>query len=94
MENVAVVFFQAILFDHILRAFQQMKHKRPSTLILQVDNCAKEGKNKTVFAFASHLVHFGWFKKVKIVSLIQGHTHDLIDQEFSVWSTAIKDFPP
>jgi hypothetical protein len=77
----------SILYDHILRSFQKMKHKRPSTLILQVDNCAKEGKNKTVFAFAAHLIHFGWFKKIKIVSLIQGHTHDLIDQEFSVWST-------
>jgi len=76
-----------ILYDHIVRTFQTMNHKRPKTLVLQVDNCCKEGKNRTVFAFAAHLVHFGWFKKVKIVSLIQGHTHDLIDQTFSVWTT-------
>src|SRR5688572_5270398 len=77
-----------ILYDHIRRAFRSMAHSRPKTLVLQVDNCAKEGKNKVMFAFAAHLVHFGWFKKVKIVSLIQGHTHDLIDQLFATWSIA------
>ena len=30
----------------------------------------------------------GWFKEVLIVSLIQGHTHDLIDGEFANWSVA------
>jgi hypothetical protein len=76
----------SILYDHILRQFKTMLHKRPPKLILQVDNCAKEGKNKFVFAFAAHLIYFDWFKEVEIVSLIQGHTHDLIDQEFSVWA--------
>ena len=80
--NVSV----GILYDHILRSFQTMDHKRPSTLVIQVDNCVKEGKNKTILAFAAHLIHFGWFKKVKIISLIQGHTHDFIDQEFSLWA--------
>ena len=44
------------------------------------------GKNKTLYAFGAHLVHWNWFKEVLFVSLIQGHTHDLIDQEFSIWS--------
>jgi hypothetical protein len=82
----------SILYDHILQSFKTMNHKRPSTLVIQVDNCVKEGKNKTIFAFAAHLVHFGWFKKVKIISLIQGHTHDLIDQEFSVWAAGERRF--
>jgi hypothetical protein len=77
----------SILYDHIVRSFRTMEHKRPHTLVLQVDNCCKEGKNRTVFAFAAHLVKFGWFRKVKIVSLIQGHTHDLIDQTFATWTT-------
>jgi hypothetical protein len=86
--NVSV----GILYDHILRSFQSMDHKRPSTLVIQVDNCVKEGKNKTILAFAAHLVHYGWFKKVKIISLIQGHTHDLIDQEFSLWAAGERRF--
>ena len=82
----------SILYDHILQSFKSMNHKCPSTLVIQVDNCVKEGKNKTIFAFAAHLIHFGWFKKVKIISLIQSHTHDLIDQEFSVWAAGERRF--
>jgi hypothetical protein len=78
-----------ILYDHILRSFQTMKHKRPTTLIIQADNCVKEAKNKSVFAFAAHLIYFNWFKKVKILCLIPGHTHDLIDQEFATWAIAL-----
>jgi hypothetical protein len=55
-------------------------------LVLQVDNCAKDGKNKYIFAFAAHMVHWNWFNEVEIVSLIQGHTHDFIDGEFVIWS--------
>jgi hypothetical protein len=33
------------------------------------------------------LVHWGWFEEVQVISLIQGHTHDLIDGEFAVWTT-------
>ena len=75
-----------ILYDRILCFFQTIDHKRPFQFVLQVDNCAKDGKNKFIFAFAAHLVHWNWFKEVLIVSLIQGHTHDLIDQEFAVWT--------
>jgi hypothetical protein len=78
-----------ILYDHILRSFLTMKHKRPATLIIQADNCVKEAKNKSVFSFAAHLVYFEWFKKIKILCLIPGHTHDLIDQEFATWATAL-----
>jgi hypothetical protein len=80
----------SILFDHIWREFNTMNYNRPPKLVLQVDNCVKEGKNKYVFAFAAHLIHFGWFNEVEIVSLIQGHTHDLIDREFSGWAEAEK----
>ena len=50
-----------------------MKHKRPAALILQ----------------AAHLVHYDWFKKIKILCFISGHTHDLIDQEFSIWAIGL-----
>jgi hypothetical protein len=82
----------SILYDRIVRFFKTIKHKRPPQLVLQIDNCAKDGKNKYIFAFAAHLVHWGWFEEVLIVSLIQGHTHDLIDQEFSTWSIGEKKY--
>jgi hypothetical protein len=75
-----------ILYDYIKKYFVSINYKRPAELMIQVDNCAKEGKNRTVFAFAAHLVKFGWFSEVHIISLIQGHTHDLIDQDFSIWT--------
>ena len=75
-----------LLYNSIIRFFKKIKHERPPQLIIQVDNCAKDGKNKTLYAFGAHLVHWNWFKEVLFVSLIQGHTHDLIDQEFSIWS--------
>ena len=52
-----------ILFDSILQFFKIIKHNWPSQLYLQVDNCAKNGKNSIIFAFAAHLVHWGWFKE-------------------------------
>ena len=75
-----------ILFNSIIQHFKNIKHQRPPQLVIQVDNCVKDGKNKTLYAFAAHLVYWNWFKEVQFISLIQGHTHDLIDAEFSKWS--------
>jgi len=75
-----------LLYNSILRFFKKTKQQRPPQLIIQVDNCVKDGKNKVLYAFGAHLVHWNWFKEVLFVSLIQGHTHDLIDAEFSTWS--------
>ncbi len=78
-----------ILYDHILHTFLTMKHKRPAILVIQADNHVKEAKNKSVFSFTAHLINFDWFKKVKILYLISGHTHDLIDQEFAIWTIVL-----
>jgi hypothetical protein len=75
-----------------MKSFLSINHLRPPKLIIQVDNCSKDGKNKIVFAFAAHLVYWGWFKEVHIISLIQGHTHDLIDGEFAIWTIGEKKF--
>ena len=48
-----------------------MTHARPTQIILQIDNCAREGKNWEVFIFAAHLVYWGWCKEVIVASLIQ-----------------------
>ncbi|CAN0120568.1 unnamed protein product, partial [Heterosigma akashiwo] len=51
-------------------------------LYIQFDNCS-ENKNKTVFAFLSHLVQLGLFRKVKSGFLMVGHTHEDLDAYFS-----------
>jgi hypothetical protein len=66
-----------ILYNSVLEYFTSITHQKPAKLVLQIDNCAKDGKNKYIFAFAAHMVYWGWFEEVLIVSLIQGHTHDL-----------------
>lgn len=58
----------------------------PQHLQIQFDNCFRENKNLTVFGFAALLVHHNIFKTVTLSCLIQGHTHEDIDQMFSTWS--------
>jgi hypothetical protein len=60
--------------------------KWPHTLYLQVDNCWKENKNRTMFSFLGLLVLQGWFKEIYLYSLPTGHTHEDIDQMFSSWN--------
>jgi len=55
----------------------------PDKLVLQVDG-GSENKNKVLFAFLALLVATGVFKQIEVVFLMVGHTHDLVDQLFSV----------
>ena len=54
-----------------------------------MDNCS-ENKNKIVFGFLSDLVSKGVFSEVYVGFLMVGHTHEDIDQFFSVISTWLK----
>ena len=62
---------------------------RNPTLYVQFDNCS-ENKNKTLFSFLDHLVESGVFKTVNVGFLMKGHTHDDIDQFFSVISKHLR----
>lgn len=65
---------------------------RPSILKVQVDNCWRENKNKYMLAYLSYLIHLKWFKEIEMHSLIQGHTHEDIDQLFSLWTLGQRTF--
>ena len=54
-----------------------------STFCLQADNCYKENKNKTTFAFLTLLVMQGWFDQIEMYFLSPGHTHGEVDRMFS-----------
>ena len=60
------------------------------TLFLQCDNCS-ENKNRCFFAFLAHLVERGTFDKIVVGFLIPGHSHEDIDQMFSVISSHLRD---
>ena len=52
-------------------------------LFVQLDNTAKDNKNRFFFAFCDHLVFLGIFRSVTINFLPVGHTHEDIDRNFS-----------
>ena len=62
----------------------------PKKLFLQLDNSAKDNKNRYVMAFCSLLTAKRVFKEVTVGFLIVGHTHEDIDVHFSYLSKLLK----
>jgi hypothetical protein len=62
----------------------------PDNLYLQLDNSAKDNKNKYLMAFLSLLTARGIFKEIQVGFLLVGHTHEDIDAYFSHLSKALK----
>lgn len=48
----------------------------PQTLYIQLDNCARENKNRYFLGFMGYLVHKKIFKEVYMSFLVVGHTHE------------------
>lgn len=74
------------VIQHILNTWEGVL---PPVLYLQLDNTARENKNKFVMAYLNMLVYTGVFRKVKVSFLLVGHTHDQIDQMFSKFSSKL-----
>ena len=62
----------------------------PRKLFLQLDNSAKDNKNRFVMAFCSLLTARRIFKEVTVGFLVVGHTHEDIDAHFSYLSKLLK----
>jgi hypothetical protein len=62
----------------------------PPVLYLQLDNTTKQNKAKYLMAYLHSLVDAGVFKKIIVSFLPVGHTHEDIDQFFSVLAKALK----
>jgi hypothetical protein len=69
--------------------FRKCKGTLPKMLCLQLDN-ASENKSKHFLAFMAYLVEIGAFDVIKLSYLIVAHTHEDVDQWFSVWSRFLK----
>lgn len=61
----------------------------PPRLVLQMDNTAKDNKNHFLFGFAGMLLEEGYFQEIEAHFLPVGHTHQEIDQSFSLISKAV-----
>ncbi len=64
-------------------------NRLPRRLHLQLDNCGKDNKNKTLIGYLALLVAQGYFESIKLGFEVVGHTHDKIDQVFSRFSVAL-----
>ena len=84
--NLMVEVLRLTLLD--LETLGKLPHVNP-TLYLQLDNCS-ENKNKVLFGFISHLVSKGVFAEAYIGFLMVGHTHEDIDQFFSIISAHLR----
>ena len=62
----------------------------PKKLFLQLDNSAKDNKNRYVMVFCSLLTAKKVFKEVTVGFLIIGYTHEDIDAHFSYLSKLLK----
>ncbi|XP_071125906.1 uncharacterized protein [Mytilus edulis] len=62
----------------------------PPVLYLQADNCFRENKNKFILSFLELLVHRRVFYEIQLSFLYVGHTHEDIDQIFSVFSDRLR----
>ena len=58
----------------------------PKRLHICFDNAVGENLNSNVFMYLGALVHHGIFERITVGTLLVGHTHNINDQSFSVYS--------
>jgi hypothetical protein len=75
---------------HVIVDVRRRKGRLPPTLRIQADNYTRENKNIYMFALCAALVGLGYFQEVQLCFLIVGHTHEDIDQRFSIISNTLK----
>lgn len=62
----------------------------PARIHVTFDNTASEAKNQYFFRFLGLLVLHGVFEAITVSNLLVGHTHDIVDQMFSVWAKMLR----
>ena len=67
----------------------QRGRRMPANIHIQADNTAREARNQHLFMFASSLVSKHVFRSATVGFLVVGHTHNAVDQRFSVVSTEL-----
>lgn len=62
----------------------------PPNLHLSADNCWRECKNIFLFSYLAALVSVGVFQEITMSYMLVGHTHDEVDQLFSIVAQFLK----
>jgi hypothetical protein len=62
----------------------------PQRIHITFDNAAGECKNQWMFRFLGLLVLHGVVQFVTVSTLLVGHTHDIVDQLFSIWARMLR----
>jgi hypothetical protein len=75
---------------HVIVDVRRRNGRLPPILRIQADNCTRENKNIYMFTLCAALVGLGYFQEVQLCFLIVGHTHEDIDQRFSIISNTLK----
>ena len=65
-------------------------NNRIGNVLYLLDNTSGDNKNRYVMAFLAFLVHIRVFEKVKVSFMEVGHTHEDIDQFFSVIANNVR----
>jgi len=73
-------------FEKIVQNNNCQLARWPKRLHICFDNAVGENINQNVFGYLAALVHHGVFQEITIGTLFVGHTHNINDQLFSVWS--------
>ncbi|KAL5479849.1 hypothetical protein EMCRGX_G023439 [Ephydatia muelleri] len=79
--NLTIQVLCQVIFDHFNNLVTKSQ-PLPRKLFLQLDNTARENKNRCALSFLSLLVHKGIFEEVELGFLNVGHTHEDVDAMF------------
>ncbi|KAL5509184.1 hypothetical protein EMCRGX_G004502 [Ephydatia muelleri] len=79
--NLTIQVLCQVIFDHFNNLVTKSQ-PLPRKLFLQLDNTARENKNRCVLSFLSLHVHKGIFEEVELGFLMVGHTHEDVDAMF------------
>jgi hypothetical protein len=80
----------ASTLDSSAAAYSGPGMKWPKRLHVTFDNASGECKNQWMMRFLGLLVFHGVFQAITASMLLVGHTHDIVDQMFSVWSRMLR----
>jgi hypothetical protein len=99
-SDLSITTLERILDIQYLAAKKELDERRksdpaallhwPEALHLTFDNATGEAKNQFFFRFLGVLVKHRIFHYITVTNLVVGHTHDIVDQMFSVWSKLLK----
>jgi hypothetical protein len=71
------------LCTQLFQVISNARLAKHTELLLSFDNAPGEAKNAAVIALCVLIVSLSWFQRVRIVNLLPGHTHNVLDAFFS-----------